>query len=481
MLIALLFFIIYCAFILYFGKYGLSQSSRLRMFFVAQHRLGLWPSVFTFCATWMSATSFLALTGSFYLEGLSPLYTVIAGWITGALLLFTIVIPLRKIDLLTIPSYFCKRFQSPFLQVWSGVVIVVTHIFYMVFQIYGFGIVLSYLLEIPYVLAVFLVYMFLIYTTFGGLYSIARTDTINFMWMLLSIGILAVLIGIRLGRDDKWGDYGVLASDPNFHFQELASLGENCLSIALSFLMIFLIWALGKASHTQYLIRILSAKDHRTAFNMLKISLPLLLICYLAIAFIGTGSVLVVSDYALVNPNEIILLIIAEVTNSIWGSFLLIGILASAVSTANSQLHLFCISMSYDIVLPIMKYRWRRSYMITFNRFMIFFGATLALLLSINPPLSILGLGSYLWGILAFCFFFPLYGGLLWRRATSQGAITSIVSSSVIGGVLIGYDFYVQSLSFHPAAITILIACVSFVLISYITSRREVNNDDKQN
>lgn len=94
--ISLFFFLVYSIFILCFGKYGLTQSSKLLTFFVANKSLELWPSIFTFCATWISMTSLLAITGAFYLEGITPLFTVILGWILGASLLLLTVKRLRE-------------------------------------------------------------------------------------------------------------------------------------------------------------------------------------------------------------------------------------------------------------------------------------------------------------------------------------------------------------------------------------------------
>ena len=63
---------------------------------------------------------------------------------------------------------------------FTGLILVITYILYIVIQIRGFGIVISFLLDIPYTVAIFLVYLFLLYTTYGGLFSVARTDALNF-------------------------------------------------------------------------------------------------------------------------------------------------------------------------------------------------------------------------------------------------------------------------------------------------------------
>lgn len=464
-LIALFYFIIYSVCVLYFGKYGLAQSENLRVFFVANYGLKLWASVFTFCATWLSVTSVLAITGSFYLEGFQPFYTVIVGWFIGALLLFLIIKPIRQYKLLTVPEFFYKRYDSTFLQIWGGGVSVFTHLCYMIVQIYGFGITLSYLLDIPYVLSVFFVYLFLIYTTFGGLRSIARTDAINFVLIFISIAVLTGAVAIELHKKQAWEP--LIAYSLDFSNHRIADVNIPAGYAVLGFMMMLMIWVLGKASHPQYLIRIISANNERTAKSMMTLSISLLIVTYVMIAFIGVGSQFIAPGYAQVNENEIILLVIQSVTDSKVGSFLFIAILASAISTANSQLHILSSSISYDIVRPLLKKPLNEKLIVNLNRTMILVGATAAVVIAIFPPQALLTFGSYLWGILAFSFFMPLYGGLLWKKASRLGAIGSMFTATVIGSLLIWYDIFVQPFDvLHPASLTIAAAAFVFIAVS---------------
>lgn len=477
--ISLFFFILYSAFILYYGKYGLSQSSQLRTFFVANNCLGLWPSIFTFCATWVSMTSLLAITASFYLEGLTPLYSVILGWMIGASLLLFAVKKLREYNVLTIPEFFRIRYNSKLLQVVAGVVNICIHLSYMVIQIYGFGLVLSYLLEIPYLLAISMVYLFLIYTTFGGMQSIARTDTINFVWIWMSILVLAGFLAWKIHEQSVWSVY----------FQGLLDFSNNSLSIEkieppssipiISFVTMSLVWILGKATHTQYLIRIVSAKDDSTAKRMIWISIIILSVLYLALAFIGTSSMYITQKYVSHNPNEIILLIIREIGSTFLGSFILMGFLASAISTANSQLLILTSSFSYDVLGTLFKKKIDERRLGMINRLIILCGATSALLLTTNPPSTLLTMGSYLWGILACSFFWPLYGGLLWKKATAEGAHASMVYGLISGVFFTCYHFYLNPTGqIHPAVYAIILSGVLFVGVSLYTFRnRKIDNE----
>ena len=455
-LVAMLFFLIYSVFILSFGKYGLTQSSNISRFFVADYSLGKWSAVFTFCATWVSVTSFLAISGSFYYDPLPSVLIIIVGWIVGASLLFYVVKVMRRYRLITIPEYFNLRYQSPFLQVIGGTIIAFTHLAYMMLQIYGFGLVLSYLLDIPYLVAIFMVYLFLIYTTFGGLKSIAKTDTINFIWMLSSILILGGIVAFTIHSNDLWSVY---FADTFSLEQANPQSGARPISAILSPVSVFLVWVLGKASHTQYLIRVVAVESDKTAREMIGISIFILTTFYLILGFIGTGSAVIVPGIEASDSNEYILLLIRELTQSSLGSFLLIGILASAVSTANSQLLILTSSISYDVIGVLLKDTMNERKMARLNRWIILIGATTALLLTISPTSTFLTLGIYLWGVLAFSFFWMFYGELIWRNISPMAITLSTITGIFTGLTLSFIDIFIFSVgSIHPAIYAMIIS-----------------------
>jgi SSS family solute:Na+ symporter len=171
--------------LLWFGKSGFKKTNNIRDFFVAENSLGLAASVFTFTATWFSSASMQGLTGTLFAYGYSAVLYSVIGWFFGAALLVVMADKLKYYDILTVPEYFKYRYDSKYMQALGGLVIVLSYIFYIIIQIRGFGIVMSELLDIHYSISIFLVYLFIVYTTFGGLYSVAKTDGLNFVLILI--------------------------------------------------------------------------------------------------------------------------------------------------------------------------------------------------------------------------------------------------------------------------------------------------------
>ena len=120
-------------------------------------------------------------------------------------------------DVVTIPELFGQRYQSPALQVVYGVIMVVIYVCYLVTQYKGFGTVAAALFDIPYPVAVLMVYLFVLYTTFGGYRSVLRTDAFNLILLAVSLVVLLVLmIGWVGGFPELYVQAGELTgSDPS--------------------------------------------------------------------------------------------------------------------------------------------------------------------------------------------------------------------------------------------------------------------------
>lgn len=61
-------------------------------------------------------------------------------------------------------------------------------------QIKGFGIAAATLLNIDYKVAIFLVYLFILYSTFGGFNSVTKTDGGNLIMLTISIVVVYFVV-----------------------------------------------------------------------------------------------------------------------------------------------------------------------------------------------------------------------------------------------------------------------------------------------
>lgn len=474
----LLYFTAYTVLLLWFGKSGIKKTKGLRDFFVAGNGLGLWASVFTFTATWFSAASMQGLTGSIFAFGLSSVWYAVIPWYIGTIFLYFLVPKIRKYNILSLPEYFRVRYDSLVLQRLGGIVIVFAFILYMTIQIRGFGIVMSELLDIHYTIATFLVFLFIVYTTFGGLFSVARTDALNFFLIIFGVIFSAGMVLNETGGFQQIIEKvslissvpfpGAAATAPNSLLKSFSAQAYPPLMVITGFVG----WGLGFAANPQYLIRIIAAKDQKTAYRMITYSMVFLTLIYLYLVVIGLGArVLQPSIMSIQSVDEVFPYMINNILYSKLSGFILIGMAAAAISTANSQFLILASGFTYDLFGLTAKSKMNEERLITFNRIFILISGTVSLALSINPPSSLLTFGGYVYGLFAVVFLLPLYGGLFWKRANRLGA-----TASAFGGLLTMMVFSIMDQGrygtpghlIHPAFPGIIVALVLFVSIGLI-------------
>ncbi|MGM0411029.1 MAG: sodium:solute symporter family protein [Bacillota bacterium] len=492
--INMLYFVIYTVFILWLGKRGFNKTKNAKDFYVAGGKLGLFTSVSTFGGTWFSAVSMLGLTGSVYVFGYSAILYSVIGWFLGAFLIVLLASKLKDYPIKTVPEFFSVKYNSKYMQIAAGLIIAVSYIFYIYIQIRGFGIVMGSFLDIPYTLGIFLIYLYIVYTTFGGLISVARTDIVNFL--LITFGL--VLSGILLlNMQESITEMNLQVSKINSEvfkgsnfFTEKGSLVDpfnNGLQPPLLLISSFFAWGLGLAANPQYAIRIISAKNKKTATNMVGITVLIMIIVYTSVVFIGLGArVLIPTAEGLNSIDEIFPYIIDNLIPAKFSGFILVSMIAAAVSTSNSQLLIFSSSVCYDIYKNLTHKKMNREKFLNLNRIVVVLGGSFSLFFALQPPESTLIYGSKIWAIIASAFLIPLYGGIFWEKATSEGAIASF-SGGLITCLLffifkIGYQRITPITSdfiINPVLPSLAVSLLLFVIVSLKTKKNNLKEESK--
>lgn len=465
-IIYMIYFTLYTLILLFWGKSGFKKTNTIKDFCVAGNSLGLFVSVATFTATLFSAVSMQSVTGSVYQYGYSTILYSVIGWLLGGSCLIFVAYKIKAYDIVTVSDYFRIRYHSRKYQAFTGVVTVVCYILYIIIQIKGFGIVVSELLDINYNIAILLIYLFIVYTGFGGLFSVSKTDALNLVMVLSGVLLVAGSVLIDLG--------GITAIHNEVgRITGGASLDAttNGLFSPAMIITTGMAWGLGTAANPQYIIRISSAKDKKTGIMMVCISVCLLSLIYLGLMVVGMGSrVMAPTIESVQSVDEILAYIINTRVFSYISGVMFISIIAAAISTANSQLLLLSSSFTYDIYINLFNREISNDRFLNINRVIIFIAGTISLLLSIQPLETLLIYGSYIWSIVAVTFLCPLYGGLYWKKATRQGAVLSST-----GGIIAVVAFYLAThggilqTEIHPVLPSILLSMIIFYVVSVRT------------
>ena len=165
----------------------------------------------SFFATYSSTNSFVGFSGQAYTYGapwllLAPIVVVFSLsawlWIAPRLRAFT-----GAVDSVTLADYVGFRFESNIARSLAALIVISASFLYMIAVFKGVGSLLEIFLDIPYVAAIWFVFVVvMLYTAVGGFISVVKTDAVQ--------GVVMVFAAILLfwGTVNSAGGIGAIES-----------------------------------------------------------------------------------------------------------------------------------------------------------------------------------------------------------------------------------------------------------------------------
>ena len=184
--------------VLYAGIGIMSRTTEASEYYVAGRRV---PALYNGMATgadWMSAASFIGLAGTLYLTGYNGL-AFIMGWTGGYCLVALVLAPyLRKFGQFTIPDFLGERYGGKLPRLLGVVAAILCSFTYLVAQIYGVGLITSYLTGIAFELGIFLGLGGILVCSFlGGMRAVTWTQVAQYIILVLAYLIPVVWLSVK--------------------------------------------------------------------------------------------------------------------------------------------------------------------------------------------------------------------------------------------------------------------------------------------
>jgi len=386
-------------------SFGWNETKK--SFYLGGRRISMLPSTATFCATWISPLSFVGYSMWLYRDGYVAFLASVNGWLLGLLFFPFIVRRLREKYVLSLPEWLWRTYGDVRVRKLVALTMIFLYILYLVIQFRAFGITVSYMLDIPPgFAATSLIYLFVLYTTFGGYPSVVRSDVLNLFLIMIGVSV-AAYFALPGGFEPKEAlDVMLMKGSPE-------TARKLTFAETFSAFAIMLSWGLGVAGNPQYAVRIIACRTKRDAYGMLSVSPFIVGWFYMCVTFF----VLVCkAKYPLPGSMEETLAFarLGQFLPDVAGTFLLISVIAAAVSTANSQLLLAACSLCYDLFpsgtdTNANEGPFEEDRFLLLNRAAITAIASIALVLSHADLPDYLMLGRISWTLVAICFFYPLF------------------------------------------------------------------------
>jgi SSS family transporter len=397
-------------------------------FLVAGRSLPLYMNVATVFATWFGAETVLSVSATFAKDGLVGIpgdpFGAAACLVIAALLFARLF---YRMNLLTIGDFYKLRYGKG-VEVLTSVAITLSYLGWTSAQMTALGLVIHVLsggalaLNDAILLGAGVV---VVYTLFGGMWSVAFTDLFQAVVILVGLTLVAVLVGDMAGGPAKVIEQA--AAEGKLQFFPADSAGWWAMAGA------FFAFAFGSIPQQDVFQRMTSAKDEKTAVRGTIIG-GLIYFCFAFVPiFIGYAALVAFPELVQLFADEdarVIQRILPDLVLGkmpLWAQVMFFGALLSAIlSTASGALLAPTAIFTENVLRPFAPRMGDRQFLLTLRLVLVSFTAG-ALLFALNSKSTMYEMVQNAYNVTLAGAFVPLLAGAYWKRANTQGALLSIV------------------------------------------------------
>ena len=184
---SLIYLFVGVSFTIYFGLALWTKASSTKDFYVANKSFNPVFNGASIAVDFISAATFISLCGAFLSFGYDS-FAYIIGITSGFVLLTILIVPyLRKMECLSIPLFFEKRFNSKLLKITTIIIVVLVSFIYISALLKGVGIIFSRIFQLDLSTALLIgMCITLFYAFIGGMKNIAYTQIAQYIIILFS-------------------------------------------------------------------------------------------------------------------------------------------------------------------------------------------------------------------------------------------------------------------------------------------------------
>ena len=455
------------------GIYKVSSVKDSEDFMVAGRTLPWFILVGTLLATWMGSGSLFSGAGLGYRNGLAGLWSSGGAWI-GIALIYFISKRIRNFGKVTVPDIFEARYGQT-AAILATITTVIAYTTIVSYQFRGGGKVLSMVSDgmVSMESGIIITAVFAIsYTVIAGMFSVVYTDVVN--GVLMTIGTIGALIFLffKVGgigeiiavaeSAGKWQWFG------NWAAERTGDISGPI--IAISFFVPTMLLLMGDANMYQ---RIFSAKDGGSAKKAVFFWIIGVVVLESVISMLGlTGAVAaskgIIPDLVaeaqtgITDPSallearqsgsESVIPAIARYSGlpMVLGLLLVSTMMAIIVSTADSFLLIPATNLTRDVYSRYINPTANEKQILLISRGLVLILGLIAFLL-VSQFKTVLNAAFTAYNIYGTSITPALLAAFLWKRATKEGAVASIITGA---SVTIIWTYFLPSWSgftdMHP-------------------------------
>lgn len=409
------------------GLWAAKRVKNTADFVVTGRKLPLAMIVTTTFATWFGAETVLGIPARFVSGGLNALIEDPFG--AGLCLVLVGMFfagKLYKFTLLTISDYYRERFGR-WVEVGCSLMIILSYLGWVSAQVTALGLVFNVLshgaisASLGMILGTLII---LVYTLFGGMWSVAVTDFLQMIVLVIGLVLLVIFAGLQAGGADK-----VLAlanSKDMFRFLPAPNFKDVIFFAAAGITMMF-----GSIPQQDIFQRVMSAKDVKAATRGPVIGG----LCYIAFAFLPmflvTSAMIIMPDQTAsllqTDPQKVLPTLVLKHMPVVMQVMFFGAVLSAIMSTASATLLAPSVTFVENIWRQLFARGADRQELGAMRVTVLIFSVSVCLYAIVLRGTSIYEQVATAYQVTLVGAFVPLLAGLYWKRATTQGAVFSIV------------------------------------------------------
>ena len=481
--------LVYLGCMLYVGYRCSKNNNDSADFYLGGRKLGPLVTAMSAEASDMSSWLLMGLPGLAYLTGVADAGWTAIGLAIGTYLNWRIVAKrIRRYthvagNSITLPSFFSNRYrdEKKILQSIGAIFIVIFFIPYTASGFAACGKLFSSLFGINYQVAMVISALIIVgYTTLGGFLAASTTDFIQSI--IMSIALIIVFIfginvagGVSAVVENAQSLPGYLTMHTTYDPVSGTEQPYPIISIVS-----MIAWGLGYFGMPHILLRFMAIEDEeklklsrKVATGWIVISLAVaVLIGIIGLAMTAAGELIPLEGSA----SETIIVKIADLMSqhgvlpALLAGTILAGILASTMSTADSQLLAASSSVSSDLLGDFLKKKTGKKGSMFADRMTLLIIALVAVFLARDPNSSVFNIVSFAWAGFGAVFGPVVLFALFWKRSNWQGALAGMISG---GAMVFIWKYLVRPLGgawdIYELLPAFLVSCAAIVLVSLLT------------
>ena len=462
---------------LVYGKVRDSRSSlsKENKYFIGGRGMNGLILAMTTMATYTSVSSFVSGPGA---GGMTYGYTQV--WVAATQVPVTfmvlgvlgnkLAIVSRRTGAVTVAGYLKARYKSDLLVVVTSLLMVVFFIVQMIGQFKGGATLVSVITGMDYKIGLLIfAIVVVIYTAFGGFTAVVITDTIQGLIMCLGTAILLI---------SAFTAGGGLANINANLAAKLPDVWDNLTGIfgPGTLLSYWILVGFGTIGLPQTAVRAMGFKNTKSLHSAMWIGAVTCAFVIVGMHLAGVWCGALIDTSTLPNSDYFIPTVVLQIMPVGIAGLFLAAPLAAVMSTVSSLLILASAAIIKDIYRTYyVKDNAERQAKYEKNLSKFTIGGTLVVgivtvLLALNPPDIIWVLNLFAMGGLECAFFWPLVGGLFFKKGTKQGA----VAASIGGAAFYIFAYYnVKVLGINAVVWGLLVSAILYYVVSFATCPKD--------